>query len=577
LNYEATRYNAAEAMLEALQETGIKYLFSNLGSDHPAVIEGLAKAKALNRALPQVIICPHEFVALTAAHGYFLLGGEPQGVFVHTDVGTQNLGGSVHNAMRSRIPVLIFSGETPYTMEGELPGSRNSHINYLQNVYDQRGIVRAYVKWEYDIRTGKNVKQLIYRAMQLAKTDPQGPVYLTGAREVLEEEVIPSPDLSAKWRPVEKVPLSAFAVEKILTALVESSNPLIVTSFMGRNVKSVEQLTELCETLAIPVIESNPNQMNFPSDHPLHLGFQGGKLLADADVILVIDGDVPWVSTLNRPNDQCRVFCIDVDPIKEKIPLWHVPAEAFYQADSYQALMQMNQFVKQGLDLNEDVIKERFRRLEQLHQEQKAKLKENESCPGDGIITPEWLTVCIRNVVDEETVVMNETITNGAHVAHHLPRNKPGTMFVNGGSSLGWNLGAAFGAKLAKPDKMVVSLTGDGSYLFGIPSSVYWMSRRYDAPFLTVIYNNQGWSATKNNLLKLYPHGIAKRDDRYWVNFDQPADLSKIAEAAGGAYALSVSDPEKLPEALASSIDMVKSGRSAVVDVRLPQISQQKD
>ena len=161
--------------------------------------------------------------------------------------------------------------------------------------------------------------------------------------------------------------------------------------------------------------------------------------------------------------------------------------------------------------------------------------------------------------------------------ANHLPRSKPGTMFANGGSSLGWNLGAAFGAKLAQPDKLVVSLTGDGSYLFGIPSSVYWMSRRYQAPFLTVIYNNQGWNATKNNLLKLYPDGIAKRDDRYWVNFDQPADLAKIAAAAGGAYALSVSDPEKLPEALAASVEMVKSGRSAVVDVKLPQISRQKD
>lgn len=93
--------------------------------------------------------------------------------------------------------------------------------------------------------------------------------------------------------------------------------------------------------------------------------------------------------------------------------------------------------------------------------------------------------------------------------------------------------GAALGAKLAKPDKTIVSLTGDGTYLFSLPSSVHWLSRRYKAPFLTVIYNNQGWNATKNNLLRLYPEGIANRDDRYWVNFDQPADLAKIAEAAG--------------------------------------------
>jgi acetolactate synthase-1/2/3 large subunit len=570
-------YSTADAMLEALQETGISYLFSNLGSDHPALIEGLAKAKAQNKTLPEVVICPHEYVALSAAQGYYLLSGEAQGVFVHTDVGTQNLGGSLHNVNRSRVPVFIFSGETPSTMHGELPGSRNIPVNYIQNVYDQRGIVREYVKWEYDIRHGNNVKELIYRAMQLANSDPKGPVYLTGTREVLAGEVNPCPNSSRKWRPIEKGVLSASDVQKIVKTLIEAKKPLIITSYLGRDAESVEQLISFCEKLAIPVVESFPSYMNFPADHPLHMGFQVDLILPNADVVLVIDSDMPWLPIRTKLHDDCKVFYMDIDPVKENIPLWNIPAEGFYQVDSYQSLLSMNEYLNQ-FELEENVYKERLIHWEKQHVAQRLKWQESEKLPDKRAeITAEWLTACLRNIVDDDTIILNETITNAAAVLQHLPRNKPGTMFANGGTSLGWSGGGAFGAKLAKPDKTVVNLIGDGSYHFSIPSTVYWMSRRYNAPILTVIYNNQGWNATKNNFLTQYPEGYAKRDDRFWVNFDQPADLAKMAEAAGGAYAVTVSDPELLPASLQDCMNMVKSGRSAVIDVRLTKISNQKD
>lgn len=573
-----TRYNTADAMLDALQETGVSYLFSNLGSDHPTLIEGLAKAKAQNRPLPQVIMCPHEYVALSAAHGHSMLSGKAQALLIHTDVGTQNLGGSLHNAQRSRIPVFIFAGETPYTLEGELPGSRNTHVNHLQNVFDQHGIVRSYVKWQYDIRTGKNMKQLVYRGMQLAESDPKGPVYLMGAREVLEEETAPAQDLSVKWKPIEKISMLPESIAQIAAALIHAANPVLITSYVGRNAEAVPQLIRLCETLAIPVIEQHATHMNFPYNHPLHLGFQSDGLIEQADVILVIDSDVPWVHTKNRPNEDCKVFFIDQDPIKEDIPLWYMPSERFYRADAGVALKQLNDyFIQAEIEIPAKLVKERHLRLAKLHDAQRQAWSEKEQFPQDGIITPEWLTVCLRNVIDDETIVLNETITNSAVVSRHLPRTKPETMFVNGGSSLGWSGGAALGAKLAKPDKMVVNLTGDATYLFSIPSSVYWMSRRYQAPIMTVIYNNQGWNATKLNLLRLHPDGIAQKNDQYWVNFDQPGDLAKIAEAAGGAFARTVEAPEELQEALRSGVEAVNRGQSAVIDVRLLKISQQVD
>ena len=114
-------YTTSTAFLEALAEAGISYIFANLGSDHPGIIEALAQAKADGREdeLPKLIICPHETVALSAAHAYAMVTGEPQAVVVHVDSGTQNVGGMVNNAMRGRAPVLVFAGSVPYTQGGE--------------------------------------------------------------------------------------------------------------------------------------------------------------------------------------------------------------------------------------------------------------------------------------------------------------------------------------------------------------------------------------------------------------------------------------------------------------------------
>lgn len=570
-----TNYTTADALMEAIQEVGISHLFCNLGSDHPSIIESLAKAKEEGKPLPKAIICPHESVAFSAAQGYAMSTGQAQGVMIHTDVGTQNIGGAIHNAFRARVPVFVFAGETPFTMSGELPGSRNSYVNYLQNVYDQRGIVRSYVKWEVDIRTGKNVKQLVYRAMQLAASDPAGPVYLTGAREVLEENVDHVPNAWEKWSLIEQTTLPQAGFEELANALIEAENPLVITTYLGRKAEAVQELIEFCEKMAIPVVEQIPTYVNFPRSHPLHAGYEPNSFIEEADVIVAIDTDVPWITTQVQPKDDCNVYFIDLDPVKEDIPLWHIPTVKNYRADAYETLRQLNAVVAQK-ELHEEKIQKRAQHLAAQHKEQRASWVENEAVKGK-TITPEWLTACLRDVVDEETIILDETITSTMTVCKHLPRKKVGTYFTSGGTSLGWNGGAAIGMKMANPTKTVVSLTGDGTYFFSVPASVHWMSRRYEAPFLTVIYNNEGWNATKMNYLKRYPDGTAKQTDSYWVNFDQSADLAKVAEAAGGAYAITVTDPDELPRVLQQAMAEVKNGRSAVVDVRLAQISNQKD
>src|SRR6185295_6875653 len=105
---------------------------------------------------------------------YAQLSGRAQAVLVHVDCGTQSLAGGVHNAAKGRIPVLIFAGTSPATQEGEARGTRNEFIQWIQDVFDQRGIVRGYTCYDNEIRNGGNIKQIVHRAMQFAYSDPCG-------------------------------------------------------------------------------------------------------------------------------------------------------------------------------------------------------------------------------------------------------------------------------------------------------------------------------------------------------------------------------------------------------------------
>jgi acetolactate synthase-1/2/3 large subunit len=568
-------YTASTAFLEALAEAGVQYVFANLGSDHPGLIEALARARAEGREgdLPRVVICPHEMVALSAAHAAAVVSGVPQAVIVHVDAGTQNLGGAISNARSGRVPVLVFAGASPYTMRNELPGSRNEYIHWIQDVPDQRGIMRGYVKYDNEIRYGSDVKQLVHRALQIAASEPAGPVYLVGPREVMERPVEPYSVDPADYRPVEPAALTAEVTAEIARALAAARSPLIITGHLGRDPEAVPKLVELADLLAIPVIESAASRMNFPADHPMHRGWQfttaaQNPLLAQADVVLIVDCDIPYIESNSRPSPDAAIYVVDVDPIKSGMSLWHVPARRSAAANSKVALGQIAAYVREN-GFDRDRVETRRSEVTAAHEAQRAAWDALER-PQDGVITPQYLTACVRDLLaGEDALVLSETITNFQVVAEHLRANEPGSVLGSGGASLGWSGGGAVGAKLLSPERTVVSLMGDGTYLFSVPSSVHWLARRYGTPTLTVIYDNRGWRAPKNSTLGVHPAGAAAEADDFNVSFDPEADLPGVAAAAGGAFAATVSDPAVLPAVLKEALAAVHAGRSAVVSAHL--------
>ncbi len=368
--------------------------------------------------------------------------------------------------------------------------------------------------------------------------------------------------------------LNAGAIEHIGRALIGATRPLLVTSYVGRNPRAVAPLAALCRRLAIGVLESVPNAMNFAHNDPLYQGNQWNQpvqnaALAEADVILVVDSDVPWIPTVSRPAESARIFHIDVDPLKIQMPLWHIAAEASHRADAETALGQLDAWIAEQ-NLDPAAVAARRTHYAARHTARATALAELEAYPEDGVITPEYVVARMRALRDETMLFVNESISNYHTVFNHLALDQAGTMFTSGGGSLGWNGGAAIGVKLAQPDRTVIAFTGDGSFMFTVPSSVHWMALRYETPFVQIIFNNRGWKSPKLSALAVHPDGYAARANELDTSFAPVPDYVGIATAAGGAWGRQVRVPNEVDGALAEALRVVREEkRCAVLDIWL--------
>jgi acetolactate synthase I/II/III large subunit len=351
----------------------------------------------------------------------------------------------------------------------------------------------------------------------------------------------------------------------------------VVTSYLGRNRAAVIDLVRLAERLGLGVLESSMNYLNFPADHALYQGSYGNEdrqdpALGAADVVLVLDSDIPWIPLKNKPAPGATIYHIDVDPIKERMPMFYIPAAQVFRADCSVALRQILAAADQ-LGVHTAAAIERRVHYSAQNAKRRAALAAKEQQPAQ-VITVEYLAARLREKLGPGAVMLSEAITNYSAINDHMMRSQPGTLFTSGASSLGWHGGAAIGMKLAHPEQTIVAITGDGSYMFSMPSTVHWMARRYETPFLEVVLNNGGWRAPRFSAIGVYPDGhAAKSSEHLNVAFDPAPDYAAIATAAGGAFGLQVSDPAALDAAIDKALHAINvEKRCAVLDVKLQHL-----
>jgi acetolactate synthase-1/2/3 large subunit len=567
-------HTSAHYFLEGLTDLSIDYVFSNFGTDHVSLIEELARWDREGRAHPAIVLCPHENVAMHMAAGYAAITGRGQAVMVHVDAGTANSVMGMHNMFRARLPVMLIAGKAPFTLRGELPGSRDNYVHFVQDPFDMASLVRPYVKWEYSLPSGVIAREVLRRGHSVMQSDPQGPVYLTLPREVLAE-TIPADQVRAfgseRYGAVLAGGIDEERAKAIATELMAADAPMAVTSYLGRKVEAVAALQDLAELCGLRVFEFSPSYLCMPRSSPCFGGFDPGKALAGADVGLLLDVDVPWLPKFVQENSATRWSHIDVDAIKKDFPMWGFATNMRVQADCAAVLRQVAAIVRAQADAAfHQKVAARIASWAAANQERAAAVvRAAEHLGGAGAISPAFLCAALGAAIAPEDIVINEAIRNSPAVLNQIPRSQPLTLIGGAGGGLGYSGGMALGAKLANPQVRVVQIVGDGGFHFSTPTSVYATAQRYELPIFTVVLDNGGWQAVKEAVLRVYPNGAAAHANEFQARLQgQQRHFEQVGEAFG-AYGECVSEPGDVPAAIARCLKAVDEGRAAVLNVQI--------
>jgi acetolactate synthase-1/2/3 large subunit len=561
----AQNQTVAEAYLALLADRGIDYLFANSGTDFAPLIEGFVKASKDGRKTPTPVTVPHENVAVCMAMGYYLVSGRPQAVMVHVSVGTGNAINGLMNASRGQIPILMTAGRTPLTESGT-HGTRDIDIHWPQEMFDQAAMVREMVKWDYELRNGSQVETVVDRALNIAMSEPRGPVYLTMPREVLASEM-PAGSHAVGARNAAFPPgPDANAIDQVASLIARAEKPMIIAQSGGRDHDAVAALGKLADRFAIPVIQYRPRWMSLPGSHPMHLGFEPDSFLEEADVVLVIDAQVPWLPDQTGPRAGAKVIHMAPDPLYENLPIRAFPCDIAITTTATAGLKALDAALAEHENAARDRIEKRRGALAERRAEQREHLKSViERTRSQTPISPAWLTHCIGEIKGDDAIVVNEA----RMPVPFMPIEKPGT-YINAGHAggLGWGLGTAIGAKMAAGDRLVIATEGDGAYMFSNPVPAHYVAYEQKAPILTVIYNNRRWSAVREAAVGLYPDGhVSQSNAPPLINFDPGLKLAKTIDVVDG-YGEQVTDPADVMPALERAIRVVtEEKRQALLDV----------
>jgi len=553
---------SAEAFLSRLAERGVDVVFANAGTDFAPIIEAMSRNTG-GRKFPRFVVAPHENLAMAMANGYYRMTGKPAGVMVHVTVGTSNTVNMLMNMSRDNVPVILAAGRTPITETGHA-ASRNGSIHWGQEVFDQGLMVREFVKWDYELRAGQPVGALVDRAIDIAMSEPRGPVYMCLPREVLADEAVPMRRDNVRPMGAAAPVPSPKAIEEAAALLAKADYPLIITSALGRTAEAMAALEKFAGDYAVPVVQVNATDLSLSTDHPMCVGWDLGPHLAQADVVLVINSGVPWMPKMAKPKASTKVIHVAADPLVSNFPFREYEADQMIAGDPVAALnllgaaMAGAKISKATLDGRRKVVA--AAREEMIAARDKLIQQVKDQTP----IHPAWLAHCLNEQKAKDAIIVNELGTSPARLDLTEPLSYIGTSLAGG---LGAALGSALGAKLAAPRREVICCLGDGSYMFGNPTPYHFVARAEKLPTLTIVANNHTWLAVRQSTLAVYPDGAASK-----ANTMQLADLNpspafeKVAESCG-AYGESVEDPAKLPDAIKRALEKVRSGTPALLNV----------
>ncbi|UCE30702.1 MAG: thiamine pyrophosphate-requiring protein [Burkholderiales bacterium] len=561
---DGATHSAGWLLLRLLACRGVDYFLANSGTDFAPIVEALASVAPDVPPRPRPLLVPHESVAVGMAHGATLVTGRPQFVMVHVNVGTANALCGLINAARENVPMLLAAGRTPW-FESGAPGARSLNVHWAQEMFDQAGMVREHVKWDYELRDARQLESVIDRALAIAASAPRGPVYLSLPREVLAQRAAAPGAAGASLAPAAPAVPDPGAIEEVARILAGARQPIVVTARAGADPAVVPMLEAFAHRLAAPVIEFRPRHLSLACDAPMHGGFEVGPWLDAADAILVLDCDVPWIPSLKAPRPDAVVIHAAADPLFTRYPVRGFRADIAIAAAPRAVLGALAPALDRALAAHApEALAARRTAIAQAGARRRAALRELiESGRNARPMGLAHVSNALRAAAPEDAVFVNEY----SLVPAALGLRRPGSFFGSSpAGGLGWGLPAALGIKLAAPDRFVVAGLGDGSYEFANPIACHHAAAMHGLPVLTVVLNNGGYAAIDRATRGMYPEGSAVRTGMPLMSLAPSPHYADVVRACDG-HGERVLDPGELPDALARAVKAVRGGRQALVDI----------
>ncbi|MGV9796517.1 thiamine pyrophosphate-binding protein [Mycobacterium sp. NPDC003449] len=566
----------SDVMVGVLRSFGVPYISLNPGASFRGLHDSLVN---WDGGGPAMICCPHEKIAVGVAHGYAKVTGEPMAVVLHDLVGLLHGTMDVYYAFHDRVPMLLLGGSGPADTARRRPS-----IDWYHSANVQGNAVRDYVKFDDEPRSVEAVPESLIRAWNVARSGPQGPVYISLDAEIQERKLTTGREAAKVSRHATPTPLGADpeSLDTLARSLVAAERPVIIAGFVGRDARAFTLLPELAELLAAGVVDTGA-RLSMPNRHRLNV--TGTDVPSGADVVLFLDckdveSAITSVDSATRSAtchlaDDARLMALGFNHVG--IHGWShdfgrlLPFELDVTADTVSALPQLLARCRELIGTDDPRGEQRDRRRTELADAHQARWRSWQdqalAAASDSPVSTARLAQEVWEVVRDYDWVLTAGTSRGWAPKiwdFDQPYRHPGDS-LGTATQIGISLGVALAHKGS--GRLVVDLQPDGDLMFDL--GALWVAAYHRIPLLVIMVNNHAyyndWAHQEH---------IALARDRPVENayigmeIDTPAtDFASVARAQGWWAEGPIDDPEKISDAIRRAAQAAHEGRPALVDI----------
>ena len=545
----------AELVAEQIKEFGTRFFFVCNSSGMGPLADAL-----VDRPQIQLFQAVSEHQTMAIADGFAKASGEV--AFVgFSRVGVPGSSANMYNAMKDWTPVVVFTDHQNTGSHG-----RDGH----EDLEDWLTPFQQYTKWRWLVGEPSRIPEWLAKAFKISSVAPGGPTLIRVPRNLLYRDNVRSaifPRQSINI-PMNVAP-SPKLIEQAAEMLVGSSHPILYLSHEVWSSGARSHVVELAELLAIPATQARNWAADFPTDHPLYLGSRR-RFPRQVDLFLNLGAHMPrtprGAKVIHGSMDTRHIggnSATDLSIVADVKETTRSLIEAVKSIATPERLARIRNDRRPG-------IVEITAGLRTARQAAAGSLWDQ--------VPVSWprLLLTLNQKIDEDAIVVMEVGTEDWVLqAFPFADGKKTRIGRTVGRALGWGVGASVGVQLAHPDRQVISLQGDGGFLFG-QSEALWSMSRYDVPVITVIANNHSYDEPRNNMQSQGGRAAQAKKDMICYLGSPDVDFTHIGQAYG-IRGERVLNPDQLEPAIDRAVRTAREGRPYILDVEVARTGMLAD